>query len=47
MRSLGLHFVEGMNLDQAIQADRDYYRDQIAYWIETGLLVPDQSSEGR
>ncbi len=45
MQSRGLRFVEGMNLDQAIQADRDYYRDQIAHWIETGLLVPDQSSD--
>jgi hypothetical protein len=46
MRSLGSHFVQGMDRDQAIQADRDCYRDQIAHWIEMGLLVADQSSEG-
>ena len=39
LRSRGSHFIEGMTLDGAVQADRDYYRDQITYWIETGLLI--------
>ena len=42
MQSLGSRFVERMTVDQAVQADRDYYRDQIAHWIATGLLVPDR-----
>ena len=43
MRSRHSRFVEGMTSDQAVQADRDYYHDQIAHWIETGLLVPDHA----
>jgi hypothetical protein len=42
LRSQGSRFVEGMSVDQAIQAHRDYYRDQIAHWVETGLLIPDR-----
>ncbi len=39
MRSRGSRFIEGMTLDEAVQTDRDSYRDQISYWIETGLLT--------
>jgi hypothetical protein len=45
MRSSGSRFVEGMNVDHAVQADRDYYRDQIAHWIETGLVIPDRGNQ--
>ena len=39
MRSRGSRPIEGMTLDEAVQADREYYREQIAHWIETGLLI--------
>jgi hypothetical protein len=39
MRSTGLRFIEGMTPDAAVRTDREYYREQIAHWIETGLPV--------
>jgi hypothetical protein len=41
MRSHGTRFVEGLDLDQVIQSDRDSYRDLVAHWLATGLLVPE------
>jgi len=44
VRSQGSRFEEGMCLDQVVQADREYYRDQVAHWVETGLLIPEQQN---
>ena len=44
LSSKGSRFREGMSLDQAIQADRDYYQSQIDHWRNTGLLVSEQAS---
>jgi hypothetical protein len=41
MRSRGARFVDRLSMDQAIQADRDYYQYQVAHWVETGLLIPE------
>src|SRR5271165_6273994 len=40
LRLRGSRFVEGISLDQAVQADRIYYRNQVAHWVATGLVVP-------
>ena len=42
LRSQGSRFVGDMSVDRAVQADRDYYRDQMAHWVKTGLLVPER-----
>ena len=42
MRSQGSRFVGGLSVDQAVQADRTIYRDQVAHWVKIGLLIPER-----
>jgi hypothetical protein len=41
MSVMGVPFAEGRSLDDAMRDGEQIYADQIAYWIASGLLMPD------